>query len=550
MSENLSLLSGRKGLKNNLFDKLVTGAKSEGSPDSDELKELAREYLMGEANIYGAASFYDFLKPENKGKKIYVCSGSACLLAGTQENLRNELSGKFKEEEIGEMCCLGRCHENGAFHYQGVNYSGKDAQRINKIIRENPSGEDNFFVGTNMKSPILTKLFPGLEDFKQTLQTALNKPSQDVLKEIIDSNIRGRGGAGFPMGIKLDSCRNTESESKFIVCNADEGDPGAFSDRFLLEKQPFLVLFGMLISGYVTGANQGVLYIRAEYPESVAAVNDALDQLNSIGCSGKDILSSGFDFYFKVIEGAGAYICGEETALLSSIEGQRPEVRVRPPYPAQEGLFNMPTIVNNVETQALVYDVIKYSGKYIAAIGTEKSTASKLVCLDSSFNRPGLYEVEMGTPLSEIVDTLGQGYSRPTKALHIGGPLGGIVPIHKIKDLTLDFESFSNQGFLLGHASIIGIPENFPMVKYLEHLFEFTADESCGKCFPCAIGSVRGKEMLEKSQNSDYVIDRKLWDDLLETMEIGSLCALGGGLPLGVKNALMYFEEELKDHIA
>ena len=210
----------------------------------------------------------------------------------------------------------------------------------------------------------------------------------------------------------------------------------------------------------------------------------------------------------------------------------------------------MPTVVNNVETMALVYDAIKLSGKYIAGIGTEKSSASKLVCLDSAFNRPGLYEVEMGTPLREIVDGLGQGFSRPTKALHVGGPLGGIVPIHKIDALTLDFESFADEGFLLGHASIVGIPEDFPMVKYLEHLFEFTAAESCGKCFPCSIGSVRGMELLQKSQNSDYVIDRGLWDDLVETMEIGSLCALGGGLPLGVRNALMYFEDELRENIA
>ena len=550
MSENLSLLSGRKGLKNNLFEELVQKGIATGTPENAELKALAKEYLMGEANVYGTSSFYDFLKPDNENKKVYVCNGSACLLAGTQEKVTNELKKEFSSEEIGHMCCLGRCHENAAFHYEGTNYSGKDPEQIKGILQKRPSGKDDYFVGTNMQSPILTKSFPGLEDFKQMLQKTLDRPSIEILQEILDSNIRGRGGAGFPMGIKLDSCRNTESDVKFIVCNADEGDPGAYSDRFLLEEQPYLVLFGMLVSGYVAGANQGVLYIRAEYPESVSAVRNALEQLQSQGCIGENILSSGFDFYFKVIEGAGAYICGEETALLSSIEGQRPEVRVRPPYPAQEGLFNKPTVVNNVETQALVYDVIKYTGKYIAEIGTEKSTASKLVCLDSSFNRPGLYEVEMGTPLSEIVDTLGQGYARPTKALHIGGPLGGIVPMDKVKDLTLDFESFQNQGFLLGHASIIGIPEDFPMVKYLEHLFEFTADESCGKCFPCSIGAVRGKEMLERAQNSEYVIDRKLLDDLLETMEIGSLCALGGGLPLGVKNALMYFEEELKDHIA
>lgn len=550
MSENLSLLSGRKGLRDNLFEKLVEKGKVNGTPSDTDIEQLAQEYLMGEANIYGASSFYDFLKKENENKKVYVCNGSACLLAGTQEKVTDSLKQHFDEREIGHMCCLGRCHENSAFHYSGTNYSNTTQDDIKQIIEQGGSGTDDYYVGTNMSNPILTTASDDLEAFTKVLKSTLNRPSIEVLEEIITSGIRGRGGAGFPMGIKLKSCRETDSDTKFIVCNADEGDPGAFSDRYLLEQRPFLVLFGMLVSGFVTGAAHGVLYIRAEYPESVKAVSDALALLEQYDCIGKNILGTGFDFYFKVIEGAGAYICGEETALLSSIEGQRPEVRVRPPYPAQEGLFNKPTIVNNVETQALVYHVMKYSGSETAAIGTAKSTGSKLICLDSAFNRPGLYEVEMGTSLREVVDTLGQGFARPTKALHIGGPLGGIVPESKIDDLTLDFESFQEQGFLLGHASIIGIPTDFPMVRYLEHLFEFTANESCGKCFPCSIGSVRGKELLAKSQQPDFKIDRVLMDDLLETLEIGSLCALGGGLPLGVKNALQYFEEELKEHIA
>ena len=213
-------------------------------------------------------------------------------------------------------------------------------------------------------------------------------------------------------------------------------------------------------------------------------------------------------------------------------------------------MFNLPTVVNNVETSASVYHILKHSGKQYASMGNGKSTGSKLVCLDSFFNRPGLYEVKMGTPLKEVIYDLGQGFKTDVKAIHVGGPLGGIVPVEKIDSLSLDFESFAQGGFLLGHASIISIPSSFPMIKYLEHLFEFTADESCGKCFPCSIGSVRGREMIERSQNGDYQIDRKLMDDLLETMEIGSLCALGGGLPLGVKNALMYFEDELKTYFA
>jgi NADH-quinone oxidoreductase subunit F len=256
-------------------------------------------------------------------------------------------------------------------------------------------------------------------------------------------------------------------------------------------------------------------------------------------------MGSGFDFEFKVIKAQGAYICGEETALLSSIEGQRPEVRVRPPYPTQHGLFNKPTVVNNVETLACLPWIIDNGGKAFAAIGRGKSTGTKLISLDGHFNRPGLYEADMGTPLRTVIDELGQGFRVPVKAMHIGGPLGGLVPVSKIDELTLDFESFNQGGFLLGHASVVCIPEYFPLAKYIEHLFEFTAHESCGKCFPCRLGSTRGKEMFQKALNENYKIDRTLLNDLLDTLETGSLCALGGGLPLPVKNALQYFEEEL-----
>jgi NADH-quinone oxidoreductase subunit F len=293
-----------------------------------------------------------------------------------------------------------------------------------------------------------------------------------------------------------------------------------------------------------------VLYIRAEYPEAVEVVKQAVAELEAKGWLGKNIKGSGFDFRFRVIKAAGAYVCGEETALLNSIEGKRGEVRTRPPYPTQQGLFNRPTVVNNVETLACVPWVVKHGGAAFAKLGTEKSNGSKLVCLDSGFKRPGLYEVECGTPLARVIDELGQGFARPTKALHIGGPLGGIVPLQKVAELGIDFESFQKAGFLLGHASVLSIPADFPMIRYLEHLFEFTAAESCGKCFPCRIGSTRGKELIQGSLEHGRRIDRALFNDLIETMEIGSLCALGGGLPLGVRNALQYFGAELNDHFA
>ena len=244
----------------------------------------------------------------------------------------------------------------------------------------------------------------------------------------------------------------------------------------------------------------------------------------------------------------GAYICGEETALLSSIEGQRPEVRTRPPYPTQQGLFNKPTVVNNVETLANLPFIMKNGGKAYAAIGTPKSTGTKLVSLDGHFNRPGIYEVDMGTPLRKVIDELAGGFRTKVKAMHIGGPLGGLVPVSKIDELTVDFDSFSKAGFLLGHASVVCIPDDYPLIGYIEHLFRFTAHESCGKCFPCRIGSTRGYELVDKARTSDFKIDQTLFSDLLETLETGSLCALGGGLPLPVKNALRYFEDELSPY--
>ncbi|MCB0497420.1 MAG: hypothetical protein KDC79_14860, partial [Cyclobacteriaceae bacterium] len=426
----------------------------------------------------------------------------------------------------------------------GKNYSGDAINNLDEIVKTKPSGIERYSVASNVDNPVLTGVPLNAEEFKNLFLKAVGMGFDKVLDEVKKANIRGRGGAGFPMGVKWESCKSTEADQKFIVCNADEGDPGAYSDRYLLEVQPYSVLFGIMMGGLAIGADRGVVYLRAEYPEAIKITQNAIDELTKIGMNGQKIGGTNYDFTFKIIEGAGAYICGEETALLSSIEGQRPEVRVRPPYPTQEGLFGKPTVVNNVETLAAVPWILQNGGEAYASLGTERSSGTKLVCLDSYFNTPGMYEVEMGTPLREVVDTFGGGFKSDVKALHIGGPLGGIVPISKIDELAIDFESFHNGGFLLGHASIVSIPQDFSMLKYVEHLFEFTAAESCGKCFPCSIGSVRGKEMFARARNGEP-LNEELLNDLLETMELGSLCALGGGLPLGVKNALQYFREEL-----
>lgn len=547
MSKNISELSGRKGLDKNLFEELGIAAATTGTPSLERLDEIREEFLVGKSTVYGAVSFYDFLRPENQGKKVYVCNGSACLTAGTQDALHSQLSSAFKAEEIGEMCCLGRCHENAAFHCNGLNYSGKDIENIDDIKGKATTSTEKYHVGCS-GTAILTEAYGPIDSYYQVFRDCLKRSPVDLLAELKDSGLRGRGGAGFSMAFKLDSCRQAPGDTKFIVCNADEGDPGAYSDRYILEERPHHLLMGMMIAGYIAGASRGVLYIRGEYPESVTICSDAIADLEKAGLLGENILGSGFDFRFKVIKAQGAYICGEETALLSSIEGQRPEVRVRPPYPTQQGLFNKPTVVNNVETLANLPFIMQHGGKKYASNGTEKSTGTKLISLDGFFNRPGIYEVDMGTPLSTVVHELGLGYRQPVKAMHIGGPLGGLVPVHKIDALTVDFDSFAREGFLLGHASVVCIPQDFPIIRYMEHLFRFTAHESCGKCFPCRLGSTRGAELITKAVSSDFKIDRELFTDLITTMEIGSLCALGGGLPLPMRNALQYFNEELKSY--
>ena len=548
MSENLSALSFRKSAEKNLFERMVEVADKAGTAAAPEtVHRLGEESLFGDAITLGAVSFYDFLKKENAGKKVFVCNGSACLCAGTQEMLHRTLGGHFKEEEIGHICCLGRCHQGGAFQYQGKNYSGQDARQI-EALAETGEGDaaDRYAVVSALPQPILTAAFPGIEAYYAPLREWFGRDRDAMQAELRDSKLRGRGGAGFPVHIKWQSCREAQGEVKYIVCNADEGDPGAYIDKYLMEEQPHSVLFGMIAAGWFAGAQVGVLYIRAEYPDSVTRMNAAVQELRDAGWLGKNIQGSGFDFEIKTIKGAGAYICGEETALLASIEGQRPEVRVRPPFPTQEGLYRKPTILNNVETFSNIRAVLTLGGKGHAAIGTAQSTGPKLLSLDTAFRKPGIYEVAMGTPLEEVLYGLAGGFLKPVKAVQIGGPLGGIVPVDKIGFLTVDFESFKKAGFLLGHAGVVSIPESFPMIEYIQHLFQFTADESCGKCFPCRLGSVRGKELIAKARSdSSYKIDRALIDDLLDTMELTSLCALGGGVPLPIKNALQYFGDEI-----
>ncbi|WP_372792974.1 NADH-ubiquinone oxidoreductase-F iron-sulfur binding region domain-containing protein [Lutibacter sp.] len=538
-NKNIRSLSFRKELKDNLFENIANLSLKNAS--KEDFQELAKRFLIDDSVVVGTASFYDFTREENRNKKIHICSGTACMTAKTQDNLYKNLDNYFAKDEIGHAACVGRCHTNNAFMYNGNTYSASSPDELEQILpspAQSRNQENDYNIGYNT-TPILTSKIENITSFYSLAKNFKTNPQQ-VIQEVKASNLRGRGGAGFPFWFKLDAVLKEINTQKYIVCNADEGDPGAYSDMYLMEHQPHKVLFGMYVAGLTVGANTGILYIRGEYPDSIKKVNEAIIELQE-----KNLIG---DFKFKVIPGQGSYVCGEETALLNSIEGLRPEVRVRPPYPAQYGLFGKPTVLSNVETFANIHWILENGGDAFASLGTKQSAGTKLVSLDGFFNKPGIYEIEMGTDLHTVFHEFGNGFKEDIKAFQIGGPLGGIVPIHKIGDLTLDFESLNSNGFLLGHASIVSIPSNFPMIKFLEHLMEFTADESCGKCYPCRIGSFRGMEMLQKAQNDDYKIDRILFDDLLETLEIGSLCALGGGIPLPIKNALQYFNEELQHY--
>jgi NADH-quinone oxidoreductase subunit F len=548
MSKNISNLSGKVGLKYNLFQKISDNVLKNHPKDN---KDIANEYNLGVSTVYGAESFYEFLRPAHREKKAFVCNGSACMCSGTQDKFKETLREKLGKDKVGTMFCLGYCYENNAFHYNGENYAGKDIEKIDQIIKGEKIQQDKYFSKSYATTSFLMddKLL-SISQVKEQLTKFLKTDKKEIIKTILDSNLTGRGGAGFPTGMKWDFCSREKVKKKYVICNADEGDSGAFSDRYLLEDQPLKVLFAMIICGYVIGSDEGVLYIRGEYPKSIEAINGCINELKKAGLLGENILGTGFSFDIYICIGQGAYICGEETALIASIEGRRAEVDVRPPFPVTEGLYKKPTVVNNVETLAAVTGILINGADKFAAIGNKKSAGTKLVCLDSFFKNPGVYEIDMGTPMKKIFNEIGGGYKEPVKAFQIGGPLGGVVPLSEIDNLNLDFQEFSAKGFMLGHASVVSIPKDFPMVEYIHHLFEFSAEESCGKCFPGRLGSYRGKEMFDQVKNKTAKIPLKLLNDLLVTMQKGCLCALCGAIPTPIMNILKYFSNEMKNDIS
>jgi formate dehydrogenase iron-sulfur subunit len=383
-------------------------------------------------------------------------------------------------------------------------------------------------------------------DGYQGLKNALNLSAADIVKEVTDSGLRGRGGAAFPTGIKWNTVLNAPADQKYIVCNADEGDSGTYSDRMIMEGDPLVLVEGMTIAGLAVGATQGYIYLRSEYPDALVTLNEAITNAYKAGYLGANICGSGKQFDLEVRRAAGAYVCGEETSLLESLEGKRGIVRFKPPLPAIEGLFGKPTVVNNVISLATVPIVLDKGGKYYQDFGMGRSRGTLPIQLAGNVKQCGLVEKAFGVTLRELLYDFGGGSAsgKPIRAVQVGGPLGSYLPESQF-DTPLDYEKFTEIWAVLGHGGIVAFDETVDMAKMARYAFEFCAIESCGKCTPCRIGSTRGVEVMDKIiEGKDHAKNMELVRDLSDTMLNGSLCALGGMTPYPVLSAINHFPED------
>jgi formate dehydrogenase iron-sulfur subunit len=378
------------------------------------------------------------------------------------------------------------------------------------------------------------------------LERALALTSDEIVADVTTSGLRGRGGAGFPTGIKWKTVAQTSADRKFIVCNADEGDSGTFADRMIMEGDPFVVIEGMTIAGIAVGATKGYIYIRSEYPHAVAAMNAAIASARRAGVLGRNVGGSSQNFDLEVRVGAGAYVCGEETSLLESLEGRRGIVRAKPPLPAHKGLFGKPTVINNVLSFAAIPFILAGGAKAYAEFGMGRSRGTMPIQLAGNIKNGGLFEVAFGITLGELVDDIGGGTAsgRPVRAVQVGGPLGAYFP-RALFDTPFDYESFAARDGLIGHGGIVVFDDSVDMAKQARFAMEFCAIESCGKCTPCRIGSTRGVETIDKIRAGNRVPENiAVLEDLSNTMKFGSLCALGGFTPYPVMSALKHFRED------
>lgn len=515
---------------------------------------------------------------------ILVCVDPECRHKGAHEvldALQDELvaEGLIDEVQVLETSRIGSCADGPEVmvYPEGVHYVGLTRDDIPYLVEEHflkgriakkflhvdaPTKDEELRAPTPKEIRIVLRNCGNIdpeniedyiaEDGYAALAKVLSESQpEEVVDTILRSGLRGRGGAGFPTGKKWQITRSTPTPEKFVVCNADEGDPGAFMNRRVLEGDPHAVIEGMAIAAYAIGAQQGYIYCRAEYPVAVATLNIAISQARELGLLGKDILGSGFDFDLEVRMGAGAFVCGEETALIASIEGRRGEPRPRPPFPSVAGLWGKPTNVNNVETYANVPQIILKGAEWYAAMGTERSKGTKTFALAGDVNNAGLIEVPLGISLREIVYDVGGGIKdgKAFKAVQIGGPMGGCTPATFL-DLPVDYESLVQAGTMMGSGGMIVMDEETCMVDIARFFMEFTQDESCGKCTPCRVGTRRLLEILTRICEGKGVDgDIETLEHLCEQIRTNSLCGLGQGAPNPVLSTLKYFREEYEAHI-
>ena len=522
---------------------------------------------------------------------VLICGGTGCTSSGSNaiqqafaENI--EKCGLTEEVKVVQTGCFGLCALGPVVivHPDGTFYSRVEEKDVEEIVSEhllkgriverlvyndtgsdapvegNVSLNDTAFYKTQNRvvlrncgviDPESIDEYIAMDGYAALGKVLTEMTPDDVIKTITDSGLRGRGGGGFPTGRKWALTAPNKAPQKYVVCNADEGDPGAFMDRSVLEGDPHCLVEAMTIAGYAIGATQGFVYVRAEYPIAVARLQIAIDQAREYGLLGKNIFGSGFDFDLHIRLGAGAFVCGEETALMTSIEGNRGEPRPRPPYPAVKGLFGMPTVENNVETFANVPQIILRGAEWFASMGTEKSKGTKVFALGGKIKNTGLVEIPMGTTLREIIDDIGGGIpnGKNFKAAQTGGPSGGCIPAGLI-DTPVDYDNLTAIGCMMGSGGLIVMDEDTCMVDMAKFFLEFTVDESCGKCTPCRVGTKRLLEKLDKiTQGKGTLEDIDELEALCYYIKENSLCGLGQTAPNPVLSTLKFFRDEYVAHV-
>jgi bidirectional [NiFe] hydrogenase diaphorase subunit len=414
-------------------------------------------------------------------------------------------------------------------------------QRQKKIVLEN----------SGLVDPERVEEYVGASGYGALMRVLTEMTPSEVVQEVVKSGLRGRGGAGYPTGLKWSTVAKASSQQKYVICNADEGDPGAFMDRSVLESDPHRVIEGMLIAAYAVGASEGYIYVRAEYPLAIKRLRTAIRQAERIGVLGANICGTRFNFRVDLRLGAGAFVCGEETALIASVEGRRGTPRPRPPYPAQQGLFGEPTLINNVETYANIAPIIRNGGEWYSQIGTEKSKGTKVFALAGSILNTGLVEVPMGITVRQIVFDIGGGIpnGRRFKAVQTGGPSGGCLP-SEFLDMPVDYESLAKAGSIMGSGGMIVMDETSCMVDVAKYFMDFCMTESCGKCVPCRVGTYQMNELLSRiTERKATSLEVKMLEELCDLLRNTSLCGLGQSAPNPVMSTLRYFADEYQAHV-